>query len=118
MEADLHNLAPAVGELNGDRSNLAYGVIEGEHRVYGDCDFEVDRGAMIVEPAHGIRGDVARVWLYMSDTYGIELSAQDRIMFNDWTKNDPPDEWEVKRNKRIREVQGNDNPFVAVTGSR
>jgi deoxyribonuclease-1 len=27
IEADLHNLTPAVGELNGDRSNLAYGLV-------------------------------------------------------------------------------------------
>ena len=27
---DLHNLAPAVGEINGRRSNLAFGYIDGE----------------------------------------------------------------------------------------
>lgn len=36
MEADLHNLTPAVGELNGDRSNLPYGIVKGEPREYGE----------------------------------------------------------------------------------
>ncbi len=30
MEADLHNLVPAVGEINGDRSNYRFGMISGE----------------------------------------------------------------------------------------
>lgn len=38
MEADLHNLAPSVGELNGDRSALPYGLMAGEPRKYGRCD--------------------------------------------------------------------------------
>lgn len=112
IEADLHNLAPTVGELNGDRLNFAYGIIEGESRVYGRCDFEVNRRAQIAEPADGIRGDVARVWLYMSETYGIKLETRDKLMFDEWAEKDPPDEWEFKRNIRIRNVQGNDNPFV------
>ncbi len=41
MEAVLHNLAPSVGELNGDRSNHPYGIVEDEPREYGACDFEV-----------------------------------------------------------------------------
>ncbi|HPY42666.1 MAG TPA: endonuclease, partial [Thiolinea sp.] len=35
MEADLHNLVPAIGELNGDRNNFPYGVVSGEPRAYG-----------------------------------------------------------------------------------
>lgn len=27
MEADMHNLVPAIGEINGDRSNYKYGTI-------------------------------------------------------------------------------------------
>jgi len=29
-EADMHNLVPAIGEINGDRSNYPYGNIRGE----------------------------------------------------------------------------------------
>ena len=38
---DPHNLFPAGGEVNGDRSNHPYGTVAGENRAYGTCDFEV-----------------------------------------------------------------------------
>lgn len=37
---DLHNLFPAVGEVNGDRSNFNCGMISGEKRSYGKCNIE------------------------------------------------------------------------------
>lgn len=112
MEADLHNLAPAVGELNGDRSNLPYGLMEGEPREYGACDFEIDRTDKDAEPAVDVRGDVARVWLYMSDAYGLVLDPAQIDQFQEWSRDDPPDDWERTRDRRIEAVQGNANPFV------
>lgn len=35
MEHDLHNLVPAVGELQADRSDFDFGELEGETRMYG-----------------------------------------------------------------------------------
>ena len=60
MEADLHNLVPAIGEINGDRSNFIFSEIRGEERVYGNCDFEVNFPKRLVEPRPGVRGDIAR----------------------------------------------------------
>ncbi|WP_420794614.1 endonuclease [Thalassomonas viridans] len=37
MEGDLHNLVPAIGEINEDCSNFKYSMIPGETRVYGRC---------------------------------------------------------------------------------
>lgn len=56
IEADLHNLAPSEGEMNGDRYNLPYGEVSGEPREYGACDFEIDRAARVAEPADAVRG--------------------------------------------------------------
>lgn len=50
MEGDMHNLVPAVGEVNGDRSNYSFGMLPGESRVYGRCDVEIDFKARKVEP--------------------------------------------------------------------
>jgi deoxyribonuclease-1 len=110
IEADLHNLAPAVGELNGDRSAKPYGLIAEEIREYGACDFEVDK--RLAEPEEDIRGDVARVWFYMSETYGISLDPAVREMLSGWSDADPPDTWERERDDRIATEQGNHNPFV------
>lgn len=113
MESDMHNLVPAIGEVNGDRSNYKYGMIEGEERVYGKCDAEVDFKAERFEPSPQIYGDIARIYFYMSERYNINLSKQQRQLFIAWDKLDPVDDWELERDKRIMEVQGNSNPYVA-----
>ena len=112
MQADMHNLTPAIGEVNGLRSNYSYAMIPGEERRFGACDMEiVDRKA---EPPENIRGDIARIYFYMDDAYpgrGI-VGGKNRKLFEAWDKQDPVDAWECEREKRIREVQGNGNQFV------
>ena len=112
MEADLHNLTPAVGELNGDRSNLPYGIVPGDARLYGACHFEIGGKPKVTEPRPEVRGDAARIWLYMSETYRIKLTPKTLDMLKEWSADDPVDEWERLRNKRIAAAQGNTNPFV------
>jgi len=109
---DLHNLFPAVGEINGDRSNYKWGMISGEKRDYGSCDIEVDSSIRRAEPPENVRGDIARVYFYMSDTYNINLSSQQKKLFKAWNKQDPADAWEKERNLRIEKVQGNKNPYI------
>ena len=36
---DLFNLAPAVGEVNGQRKDYNWGMIPGEKREFGACNF-------------------------------------------------------------------------------
>jgi deoxyribonuclease-1 len=113
--SDLHNLFPTVGKVNGDRSNHAMGIIEGEARVYGACDFEVDEENDRAEPAPGVRGDIARVYFYMEWQYGVALSEGQRRLFLAWHQADPVDQWELERDRRIHGNQGNHNPFVFST---
>lgn len=112
MEADMHNLVPAVGEVNGDRSNYSFAMIPGEGRRYGACDVEVDFKARAAEPAPHRRGDVARSYFYMRDTYGIRISKKQRKLLEAWAKQDPVDDWERRRNDLIELRQGNRNPYV------
>jgi len=107
MEADLMNLVPAIGELNGDRSNYRYGMIEGEARAYGKCDFEVDFKGKRAEPPPEVRGDIARIYFYMRDKYGLKMSKQQTQLMNAWDKGDPVSAEEAARVKRIKAVQGN-----------
>jgi len=113
MEGDLHNLVPAVGEINGDRSNYRFGMLVGEPRVYGRCDFEVDFNQRRVEPRPEKRGDIARIYFYFSDRYNLELSQQQRKLFNAWSISDPVDAWECERDERIKTIQGNYNVYVS-----
>lgn len=114
MEADLYNLVPAVGELNGDRSNFRFGMIEGEPRAYGACDFEVDFKQRVAEPPAAVRGDIARTYFYMAERYGIRLSNRQRQLFQAWSVQDPVDETELLRARRIEAIQGHPNPFVSL----
>lgn len=107
---DLHNLQPAIGELNKHRGSYPFGEIRGESREYGSCDFEVERS---VEPPPGVRGDIARTAFYMRDRYGVELRGNQVRMLEQWAKADPVDQWERQRNERIAHKQGVSNPYIA-----
>ena len=115
IEADLHNLFPARVDVNKERSSYRFGVINGEKREFGRCDFEVDRRARAAEPASGVRGDVARAMFYMAYQYqdqGLKLFDKQAKLLLKWHQADPPSKHEVRRNKRIQRIQGNRNPFI------
>ena len=102
MEADMMNLVPAVGELNGDRSNYRYGANEPKVGQYGQCNFEVDFEASRAYVRPEIRGDIARVYLYMSQKYNINLSKQETQLMEAWNKLDPIDNWEREKIKLVQ----------------
>jgi len=112
MQADMHNLVPAIGEVNGLRSNYSFAMIPGEERRFGSCDMEISNRK--AEPPTDVRGDIARTYFYMDDAYpgrGI-ISKKNRKLFQAWDTQDPVDEWECERERRIRAIQGNENVFV------
>ena len=112
MESDMHNLVPAIGELNGDRSNFRYGMVADEVRSYGSVDFEVDFTLRVAEPAAYVRGDIARTYFYMQREYGLRIGKKQKRLFDIWNRQDPVDAWELERNRKIMAIQGNSNPFV------
>lgn len=112
MEGDLHNLYPAVGEVNGDRSNFKFTESVHNSNGYGQCEMYIDRKRQRVVPPNRSKGIVARAYLYMSAQYGIKLDAEHINLFNQWNKKFPPSKNECKRNELIKTIQGNDNPFV------
>lgn len=109
---DLHNLVPSIGEVNLDRSNFRFTTMQDTDYVYGRCDMKIDFKGKRVTPPENVRGDVARTYLYMSDRYGINLSSGQKKMFDAWNKQDPVSAWEKEKNKRIKKVQGNSNPYI------
>lgn len=112
MQSDMYNLYPAVGEINGLRSNYSFADIPGEPRRFGECDMEIENRK--AEPPEHIRGDIARAYFYMDWAYpgrGV-ISKKNRKLFEAWDKLDPIDDWERERAKRIEAIQRNKNPFV------
>jgi deoxyribonuclease-1 len=127
IEGDMHNLFPAVGEVNGLRGDLPMGLREDDdgrtHRGredaagastihFGKCASTVE-GTMFL-PRTEVRGDIARAYKYMNAAYPdhVALDEAHRALLDAWDADDPPDAWERERNRRITELQGNANPFV------
>jgi len=104
IEADLMNLVPSVGELNGDRSSRPYGGVEGEPRRYGACDFEVDFNKDVAEPRESIRGDIARIYKDMMQRHPgqIIVTPEQQQLFDQWDQQDPPSAEEGARVNKIR----------------
>ena len=112
VEGDLHNLFPAIGVLNEARADHGIGLVAGEPRRWGRCDFEVAAGR--VEPREGARGDIARAYLYMNAAYP-EVKVMDASLGElllQWHRSDPPDAWERRRNDFAAARQGNRNPWI------
>ena len=112
MQADMFNLYPAIGEVNGRRSNYSMAIIRGEKREFGKCDVEIK--SRKVEPREEIRGEIARTYMYMDSVYpgrGI-ISRKNWKLFELWHRNDPVDVWECERARRIEKIQGNKNEIL------
>ncbi|EGV33416.1 Deoxyribonuclease I [Thiorhodococcus drewsii AZ1] len=109
---DLFNLYPADGYINGQRSNFNWGMVSGGER-FGDCDIRIDASQRRVQPPQNVRGDIARTMFYMRDTYGFRLSRQDEQLYTAWNNSDPPDVWEIEREKRIRRIQEKGNTYIS-----
>ena len=114
--ADLHNLWPAIGNINSSRQDLPLGEIPGEQRRFEEyCpDFERTSGeTAVVEPRDEVKGDMARSLLYMVDGYGLELPPDMELeMLLKWHFSDPPDDMERWRNFAIERLQGSRNPYI------
>jgi deoxyribonuclease-1 len=116
MEANLFNLYPSVGEVNGDRANFNYGMTSGVGAQYGACQTRIDFGSRTAEPRNEVKGLVARTTFYMFDRYNLNMSRQQQQLLMAWSKQYPATTWERKRNDRIAQIVGHSNPFV--TGER
>ena len=110
--SDLHNLQPAIGEVNGDRNNFQYSQWNGGDAQYGQCSMKVDFKQKLAQPPERARGAIARTYFYMRDQYQLRLSRQQTQLFTAWNKQYPVSQWECERDNRIAQVQGNHNPYV------
>ena len=106
MAGNLYNLWPAVGEVNADRSNYAYGFVSAPHVSYGQCKMKISFRQNRAEPPAPIRGLVARTYLYMSAKYHITLEEQQKALYEQWNKKYPISSWERQRAKQIKRYMG------------
>ncbi len=133
---DLHHLRPCDATVNSAKGNKDF---DAGGTLYVDASpypgFSGNTGNYSTtsswEPRDEDKGDVARMIMYMAlryegtdTTYDLEIvdytdTAPDNEPYYGklstllaWHDQDPPDAWELRRNQRIAERQGNRNPFV------
>ena len=129
---DVHNLKPADGGLNSLRSNHEYDDLgstgSGVNYNGTATGNRINGSAGLFEPRDKVKGDLARIILYMDLRYegaGTEPDLVVREALNsggtthavlstllDWHFTDPVDSFELNRNDVIHTMQGNRNPFI------
>jgi endonuclease I len=123
--ADLHHIRPTDSSLNGTRGNDFYGYATGSVKeMYGTVvtggAHGGKKGGGYMEPLDNVKGDVARICLYVYVRYGGELSKCSSItnvfqsvdVLLEWCALDPVDTWEMGRNEVVYAIQGNRNVFI------
>jgi len=114
-ESDLHNLFPAEMEVNSRRGHLPFGLVKrpstalGQPSVIGRGEGRGER----VEVRAARRGDVARALVYMAARWQMRWPSPHAELLSEWSRLDPPDERERRRDERIGALQGNRNPLVS-----
>ena len=122
--SDLHHVRPSDQTLNSIRGNLLYGNASGGTAVYGSSIVENTLGGTrqgnYFEPVDDVKGDVARIILYVYVRYGSTNSKcasitnvfQSVDVLLEWCALDPVDTWEMGRNEVVGAIQGNRNVFI------
>ncbi len=100
--ADIMMLRPTLKSENGSRSNTAYGESAGFY-----------------DPGESVRGDCARIALYMYTRWGNTsyMWGRSGVIENldvllRWMEEDPVDTWEMGRNDAVQTITGVRNIFV------
>ena len=125
MNGDVHNLKPADASVNIDKSNKDFDNGGTQHPEATGCYYT----DATWEPRDEVKGDIARIILYMDVRYEgkngeLDLMAVDEIntypfpkhgklsTLLEWNLMDPPDDFERNRNNVIYSFQNNRNPFI------
>ena len=121
--ADLHHIRPSDAVVNSTRGNKKYGEVSGGSSVYGNNPANGCLGGYTAgnyfEPLDNVKGDVARICLYVYVRWGSDWGAtsitsvfQSVDVLLEWCALDPVDTWEMGRNEVVEDIQGNRNVFI------
>jgi len=116
-KCDLHHLMPSLSKVNSRRGNHPFGVVIAAiyQRRGSLLGYDVYR-KLAFEPRDEVKGDIARAMFYFSIRYSTLIDDRQENTLRKWSKADPVDLNERKRNKLIKDFQGNRNPFIDVPG--
>ncbi|MGN1295205.1 MAG: endonuclease I family protein [Bacilli bacterium] len=122
--ADMHHIRPTATVTNSNRGNLLYGDVdhssakESRNTTYGTNTLSGWYNSTYFEPLDTVKGDAARICLYMYTCYfssnklTLTNVAKDIQTLVDWSNLDLPSEQEKIRNEKVYALQGNRNPYI------
>lgn len=111
MQSDMFNLYPVIGAVNALRSNYNFTMLPTIKSDFGSCSMKIDNRK--AEPPEISRGQIARTYLYMDNTYKrYNMSKSQRQLMDAWDKMYPVNTWECKRVKKISNLQKSKNNIV------
>jgi endonuclease I len=122
---DAHMIRPTDASVNSDRGNKDFDEGGQQHPEATGCYYT----EYTWEPRDEVKGDVARIILYMDVRYEgdngeLDLTAVDAVntspapehgrlsILLEWHEQDPPDDFELNRNNVVYSYQDNRNPFI------
>ena len=107
-ENDIMMLRPTSTSENSSRGNTAYGKSSGYYNPNSESN-----------GAYDLRGDVARIFLYVYVRWGNRNYAWGKSgvmesldVLLEWMEADPVDTWELGRNDSVESITGTRNVFV------
>lgn len=107
-ENDIMMLRPTSSSENFSRGNKAYGESGGYYFPNSESNGD-----------HDVRGDVARIFLYIyirwgntSYAWGTSGVMECPEVLLEWMKEDPVDTWELGRNDSVQAITGTRNVFI------
>ncbi len=117
--ADLLHIRPTYTTTNSTRGNLKFGdCTGGKEYTYSGIKYATTKNGYF-EPMDSVKGDSARIVLYMWVCYFAERNtpitnvAESIQLMVEWSKLDPPSKQEINRNDFVENSrQQNRNPFV------
>ena len=118
--ADLHHIRPSESIPNSTRGNKLYGNAPSGKNVTGNLSgYPAGKYSTYYEPLDNVKGDVARICLYVYVRWGSSWGAdsitevfQSVDVLLQWMELDPVDTWEMGRNEVVQSIQGNRNVFI------
>lgn len=119
--ADLHHIRPDESQTNSKRGNKKFGNVTSGSTSTGNLSGKIGGtyAGNYFEPNDNVKGDVARICLYVYVRWGSSWGAdsvtevfQSVDVLLEWCALDPVDTWEMGRNEVVAAYQGNRNVFI------
>ncbi|NBO39139.1 hypothetical protein EBU99_11210 [bacterium] len=105
--ADLFHIFPSEIKINGVRGSYPFKECNHDSNIEGSMC-----GSSGFEPPEEHKGIVARAMFYMSITYSMHIDNEQENTLRNWAKTHVVSNSEVQRADKIKEEQGNRNPFI------